>query len=145
MSDIGMAVGSVKSAIEIAKTLKDSADLFDKAEVKLQLAELIGSLADAKMQIAEIQESLIDSEQEKKELRKKLETKDNMIFEKSYYWKLIGEVKDGPFCQRCFDADEKLIRLQGGNNDVWRCAQCDKTFNGQNYVYKSRTTSFRRI
>ncbi len=145
MIDIGMAVGSVKSAIEIAKTLKDSTDLFDKAEVKLQLAELIGSLADAKMQIAEIQESLIASEQEKKELRIKLETKDNMTFEKAYYWKINGEVKDGPFCQKCFDADEKLIRLQGGNNDVWSCAQCSKTFHGPAYVYKSRTTSFRRI
>ncbi|UCN01522.1 hypothetical protein LCX93_06285 [Sulfurimonas sp. SWIR-19] len=144
MIDIGMAVGSVKSAIEIAKTLKDSADLFDKAEVKLQLAELIGSLADAKMQIAEIQESLINSEKEKKDLRKKIEIKDNMIYEKSYYWKMDGDKKDGPFCQRCFDSDEKLIRLQGGNNDVWACAQCNKTFRGPAYVYKSRTTNFRR-
>lgn len=145
MIDIGMAVGSVKSAIEIAKTLKDSTDLFDKAEVKLQLAELIGSLADAKMQIAEIQESLIDSEREKKELINKIETKDNMIYEKSYYWKMDGDKKDGPFCQRCFDSDEKLIRLQGGNNDVWNCEQCDKIFHGPAYVYKRRTTSFRSI
>ncbi|NOR58797.1 MAG: hypothetical protein GQ474_09775 [Sulfurimonas sp.] len=133
MIDIGMAVGSVKSAIEIAKTLKDSTDLFDKAEVKLQLAELIGSLADAKMQIAEIQESLIASEQEKKELINKIKVKSNMIYEKPYYWKLDGEEKDGPFCQRCFDADEKSIRLQGGNNDVWTCKQCDKTFRGSGY------------
>jgi len=42
MIDIAVAVGSVKSAIEIAKLLKDSAGSFDKAEVKLQLAELIG-------------------------------------------------------------------------------------------------------
>ena len=142
MIDIGMAVGSVKSAIEIAKTLKDSADLFDKAEVKLQLAELIGSLADAKMQIAEIQESLLDSEREKKELINKIKTKDNMIYEKSYYWKMNGDEKDGPFCQRCFDSDEKLIRLQGGNNDTWSCKQCDKTFHGPAYVYKPIRVNF---
>lgn len=145
MIDIGMAVGSVKSAIEIAKTLKDSAGLFDKAEVKLQLAELIGSLADAKMQIAEIQESLINSEKEKKDLRKKMETIDNMIYEKSYYWKMDGDKKDGPFCQRCFDSDEKLIRLQGGSNDVWTCAQCNKTFRGSAYTHQPRTIRFSKI
>jgi len=143
MIDLGIAIGSVKSALEIAKTLKDSTDLYDKAEVKLQLAELIGSLADAKIQIAEIQASLINSEQEKKELLKKIETKNNMLYEKPYYWKISGDEKDGPFCQRCFDSDEKLIRLQGGNNDVWTCKQCDKTFYGSAYVNKPIRTSFR--
>jgi len=65
MIDIAVAVGSVKSAIEIAKLLKDSAGSFDKAEVKLQLAELIGSLAEAKIQIAEIQEALLERDREK--------------------------------------------------------------------------------
>ena len=47
MFDVVTAVGSIKSAIDIAKVLKDGADTLDKAEVKLQLAELISSLADA--------------------------------------------------------------------------------------------------
>ena len=83
MIDIAVAVGSVKSAITIAKLLKDSADSFDKAEVKLQLAELIVSLADAKMQIAEIQEALIESDKDKKELVNKLNLKENLFYEKS--------------------------------------------------------------
>ncbi|MEA1917294.1 MAG: hypothetical protein U9N42_07165 [Campylobacterota bacterium] len=61
MFDAVTAIGGIKSAIDIAKVLKDGADTFDKAEVKLQLAELISSLADAKMQIAEVQELLIES------------------------------------------------------------------------------------
>ena len=145
MIDIGMAVGSVKSAIDIAKTLKDSAGLFDKAEVKLQLVELIGSLADAKMQIAEIQEALIDSEKEKKELIDKIKLRDNMVYEKPYYWKNNGDGQEGPFCQRCFDSDDKLIHLQGGNNDMWFCRQCDKTFYGSHYIRKTRTSIHRGI
>ena len=119
MIDIAVAVGSVKSAIEIAKLLKDSADSFDKAEVKLKLAELIGSLADAKMQIAEIQEALMDSDQEK----------ENLVYEKPYYWKKINEQdREGPFCQLCQDKDNKLIRLQELENNTWKCESCTRCY-----------------
>lgn len=129
MFDIAVAIGSVKSAIDIAKLLKDSTDSFDKAEIKLQLANLICSLADAKMQIADIQEALIQNDKEKKELLNKLNLKEDLIYEKAYYWKKLNEHdKDGPFCQRCFDSDEKLIRLQGGNTSRWNCKKCDKVY-----------------
>lgn len=134
MFDIAVAVGSVKSAIEIAKLLKDSADSFDKAEVKLQLAELIGSLADAKMQIAEIQEALIESDKEKKELIDKLNLKENLIYEKPYYFKKINEQeKDGPFCQLCYDKDSKLIRLQDWRDGQWHCQSCITSVYDDNY------------
>jgi len=133
MIDIAVAVGSVKSAIEIAKLLKDSADSFDKAEVKLQLAELIGSLADAKMQIAEIQEALIDSDREKKALLDKLNLKENLVYEKPYYWKKNGKDKEGPFCQLCYDKDSKLIRLQDWGNGEWECKSCKTHITDENY------------
>lgn len=134
MVDIAVAVGSVKSAIEIAKLLKNSADSFDKAEVKLQLADLIGSLADAKMLIAEIQESLLESEQEKKELLAKLDLKENLIYEKPYYWtKISAQEKEGPFCQLCYDKDKKLIRLQHWGTGEWICQACKTHFTDKNY------------
>ena len=125
MIDIAVAVSSVKSAIEIAKVLKDSSDSFDKAEFKLQLAELIGSLADAKMQIAEIQEALIESDKEKKELINELNLRENLIYEKPYYFKKLNEgEKDGPFCQLCYDKNSKLIRLQDWGDGQWVCQSC---------------------
>jgi len=138
MIDIGMAIGSVKSAIDIAKLLKDSADSLDKAEVKLQLAELIGSLADAKMQIAEIQEALIESDKEKKELENKLSQKENLFFDRPYYLIKQDDNNDGPFCQICYDKDNKLIRL---NNDPfisgqWDCPVCKQEFQDKNYDYE---------
>ena len=135
MIDIAVAVGSVKSAIEIAKILKDSADSFDKAEVKLQLAELIGSLADAKMQIAEIQEALLESDREKKELLDKLNLKENLVYEKPYYWKkTTEEEKEGPFCQLCYDKDQKLIRLQDWGNGEWNCQSCKTHVTDSSYT-----------
>lgn len=135
MIDIAVAVGSVKSAIEIAKLLKDSADSFDKAEVKLQLAELIGSLADAKMQIAEIQEALLESDREKKELLEKLNLKENLFYDKPYYWKKIsGQEKEGPYCQLCYDKEQKLIRLQDWGNGEWNCQSCKTHVTDSSYT-----------
>ena len=138
MIDIAVAVGSVKSAITIAKLLKNSADSFNKAEIKLQLAELINSLADAKMQIAEIQEALIESDKEKKELVSKLNLKENLIYEKPYYFKKIDEQeKDGPFCQLCYDKDSKLIRLQDLGEGQWNCQSCKIIVYDNNYKVDS--------
>lgn len=134
MLDVITAVGSIKSAIDIAKILKNGADTLDKAEVKLQLAELISSLADAKMQMAEIQELLIQSNIEKKELENKLNKKEKIIYKKPYYFKINEDnSQDGPYCQKCYDSNEKLIRLQGGSNDYWNCRECKSKYEGKDY------------
>jgi len=146
MFDVVTAVGSIKSAIDIAKLLKDGADTLDKAEVKLQLAELISSLADAKMQMAEVQELLLESNKEKKDLLDKLNQKAKVIYKKPSYFKINDDnSKDGPYCQNCYDANEKLIRLQGGNNDFWTCNQCKNKYKGPKYVQYSGRTSFQTI
>ena len=49
MTAITAVLGSIKTATEIAKYIKDSNVSFEKAETKLRLAELIGALADAKL------------------------------------------------------------------------------------------------
>ena len=138
MATISTAVSSVKTAIDIAKTLKDSDDLFKKAEVKLQLAELINSLADIKMQLAKVQEELIISDKEKNELREKLSLKENLIFERPYYIiKQNDDKNDGPFCQICYDNDNKLIRLHDCNiRGAWDCPVCHQNFHDKDYDFE---------
>ena len=46
-------VSSMKAAWEIAKAVKVSADAIDDAQIKLQVADLIGALADARISAAE--------------------------------------------------------------------------------------------
>ena len=135
MTTISTAVSSVKTAIDIAKTLKSSDDLFEKAEIKLQLAELISSLADAKMQIAEAREELIKIDKEKSELKEKLNLKENLIFERPYYIiKQSNDKIDGPFCQICYDNDNKFIRLHDSNiKGAWNCPVCKEDFYDKNY------------
>jgi hypothetical protein len=57
--DIGTitaALGSVKTAAELARLMKGSVVSLEKAEVKLQQAELLSALADARIQIADVQQ-----------------------------------------------------------------------------------------
>jgi hypothetical protein len=67
------------------------------------------------------------------EVRDKKENNEKLKWEKPFYWRIDDEKKDGPFCQKCYDSNKKLIRLQEGGNDVWRCFSCKSTFRGPRY------------
>jgi hypothetical protein len=131
---IAAVLTSIKSATDIAKLLKDTDLSLEKAEVKLKLADLIGTLADAKMEIAEVQDLLREKDSKIRELEEALTVKGKLDYEAPYYWLKDGDKKFGPFCQQCKDADGKLIRLQkrrvqGG----WECKTCGKHFDDKNY------------
>jgi len=133
LTTITAGLGSIKSAMDIAKALKDSDLSLEKAETKLQLAELVSTLADAKMQIADIQDLLLLKDQENRQLQEQLNLKATLQYEKPYYWKISDEHKDGPFCQKCYDVNDRLVRLQGGENDKWVCFECESIFYGKGY------------
>ncbi len=138
MPDIGTiaaALSSLKSATDIAKFISDSGVSLEKAEVKLKFAELVGALADAKIEIAEIQGLLIEKDEEIRALKAKVDLTGNLVFENRCYWKEEGEKRDGPFCQRCYDVESRLVRLQLGKrtreNGTFRwysCKACDKNY-----------------
>ena len=138
LASISLATSSVKSAIEIAKLIKDSSSSLEEAELKLKFADLIGTLADAKMQIAEIQDLLISSEEENKKLQRQLLLEKKMDYEAPYYWKNLDDgSKDGPYCQKCFDEHQKIIRLQDKKNGTWHCLSCSSTVKDNSYVKPS--------
>ena len=144
ITTIAGALGSIKTATEIAKLIKDSGTSLEQAEVKLQMAELISALADAKMEISDIQTELIARNNEITELKHKLETKESVIWEKPYYFIENSDERDGPFCQRCYDSEQNLIRLQGGKNGTWDCLKCGNRVYDKNHVAPSLARSAAR-
>ena len=131
---ITSALSSIKTAADIAKLIKDSGSSLEKAEIKLKIADLIGSLADAKMEIATIQTDLIEKDQEILELQNQLKLQKAVEWDKPYYWIVDGDTKDGPFCQQCYDKNKQLIRLQGGGKNYWYCQTCKSKVADKNYV-----------
>jgi len=141
IASIAAALGSIKAATDIARLIKDSGASLEQAETKLKIAELISSLADAKIEVATIQAELLDKQNKIEELHQRLEIKDKVVWEKPYYWVATGEGNDGPFCQNCYDTQKKLIRLQGGGSNFWRCHSCASNFADKNYVPPGRRRS----
>ena len=51
-----------------------------------------------------------------------------MIFKNNAYWKKSDG--DGPFCPKCFDDNEKMIRISIDQpNDLSKCPKCKNSFN----------------
>lgn len=134
IATIAAALGSLKTASDIAKLIKDSGASLEQAEVKLQIAELISALAEAKLEVAGVQSDLIEKDNIIAALNEKLALKQKVVWEKPYYWLMDGEKRDGPFCQRCYDVEQRLVRLQGGGKKSWGCRSCKNSFYEANYV-----------
>lgn len=133
MSTISSILSSIKIATEIAKLLKNSNVSFEKAEIKLKLADLVGALADAKLKIAEIQEALIEKDNKIKELQYVISCHSDMVWRDPVYYMQTEKGERGPFCPQCYDNRGKVIRLQTLERGCWRCETCNKTFISQDY------------
>ena len=67
----------------------------------------------------ELQSNALELKEENYKLRRRIDELehhinlvDDMSFDGKVYWRGEGEDRDGPFCQRCLDAEDRAIRLQ---------------------------------
>lgn len=127
-------LGSLKTATDIAKFIRESDLSLEKAEAKLKLAELVSAIADAKIEASEIQQALQERDEEIRSLKNELKVQANLQWEPPYYWLQEGESKDGPYCQHCYDTGRKLIRLYGGQSGYWECKACKSGYEDKTYT-----------
>jgi len=85
-----------------------------------------------------LSQELIEYQQENLSLKKKvieleetLNTKESLKFEDHVYWLIKDGKKDGPYCPKCWDANEKTIRLRVLNNGFRTCPNCQNGFDSQ--------------
>ena len=121
-------LGSIKTATDIAKLIKDSDLSLEKAETKLKLADLIGTLADAKLEVVGVQQTLAEAEARIRDLEDELKTRKLLRWKDPSYWLDADTGEDGPFCQKCYDTDKNLVRLQGNGEGWFECKACKSTY-----------------
>lgn len=65
---------------------------------------------------------------ENNSLKEKLRVKGSLKFEQNRYWIENSDgTKDGPFCSKCWDVDNKLVRLTFyGHSEYLECANCKR-------------------
>jgi hypothetical protein len=128
IASISAILSSIKAASDIAKLLKDADLSLEKAELRLKLADLVSALADARIEMASVQETLNVKDQQIRELQEASRIKSQLQYEQPYYWIIDGTACVGPYCQSCYDKEQKLIRLQGYDKGHWDCKVCGNSF-----------------
>lgn len=133
---IGSIFTSVKSAIDIAKIIKDSDVNLEKAEVKLQVAELISSLAEIKIELTQVQDLIAEKDARIAELEESLSIKEKVIKHRdAYYFVNENSVPEGdPCCLHCWETNRKIRSLSHVSRQETYCPAC-KTKYAANTTY----------
>lgn len=96
-----------------------------KKGATLELQERIMELREA---VLNVKEELLALRDENTELKRVAAEREQLIFDGAVYWLDDGEGgQEGPFCQKCHDADGKTVRLQKCQPDYsykWTCTVC---------------------
>lgn len=125
---ITAALNGLKTAIDIAKGFRDSDVTYEKAEVKLKLAEMMSALADAKMSIADTAEIIENKDKEIKSLREALDAKKGLIRKNELYYETdaSGNVTGDPYCGKCWEIDHEQVHvLMHHYRKHWTCPNCE--------------------
>lgn len=134
MTDLGaisQAFDALKHATEILKALRGAETLYEKAELKLKIAELAEAVATARLGLLEAQTEIQNLKDQisrgSAEIRAKVVTREGV------YFVVDGDRETGPFCPRCYEAEGRrmpLTRFSGPFAVIgtFNCPQCKATY-----------------
>jgi len=93
-----------------------------------------GRTENARLILKELQEKYIEACDENALLKTQVQEYEdvlylakNLEYDGYSYWLKTGAIKQGPFCQKCFDANGLLLRLHEGG-DHWKCLTCGEQY-----------------
>lgn len=132
ISTITAFLGSIKTATDIAKAIREAGVSLEKAEAKLKMADLMESLAEARIQAAEIQEVIQEKDKRIAELAKAFELKSKLIRYGDAYYDVdqSGNPIGDPYCSNCWEVNHKTVHVNYdvlGRNRL--CPACKTSYN----------------
>lgn len=135
MTAIAVVLGSLKTATEIAKFIRESDISIERAELKLKVADLVSALADLKMELVELQETFAAKEQRIQELEAAFQSKDPLERRYDAYYRTNpeGEPLGVPYCLRCWETDHKQRQLvhDAKESKTRICTSCGHRYEGR--------------
>ena len=134
LATIGAALSSLKTATEIVKFIRESDVNLEKAELKLKLADLLGSLADTKMELVEVQDALIEKDKKIADLEDAFQKKDSLVRQGDAYYVTDEDGKPTgiAYCLRCWENEHKTKQLVNSSKDrgMHICTSCGHPYSG---------------
>lgn len=132
MVDVPVVLQSIGAAIGIAKAVAEAKGEWNRADLRLQMAEVTNTLADAKIALTEAQTELYAKDQEIERLKAAFARKDETVeFQGKYFRKgADGKPRGRAFCPVCWDAGRPfLLDRDKGMRGNMTCARCKSDFN----------------
>ena len=135
LTALGVVLGSLKTATDIAKFIRESDVSIERAELKLKVADLIGALADVKLELVELQDAFAAKDQRIKELEEAFEAKESSVRKYDAYYNAgpDGAPIGSPCCLRCWESDHKRRMLVHDAKEyrIRLCTSCGHRYEGR--------------
>jgi len=129
IASISTLVSSLKTATDIAKLIRESDASLEKAETKLKLADLVSALADARLEAAEIQQLILERDETIRRLESAAQLKAQLLWRQPCYYLANRDGVEEPYCQTCYDSEERLARLHTDGAGHFQCRVCQQSYN----------------
>lgn len=113
----------------VLPSYKEIVDLLKKGAT-LEAQEKIMELREA---VVVLQDENIALKQKVAELEQKLQIRSALVWRPPLYWLQEEQGERGPFCQRCYDVNGRLVRLQNPERGFWRCLECKNNYFSDDY------------
>lgn len=133
--DITTAIGSVTAALGLMKELREIDAQFDKADLKLKIAELTGALADAKAGLVEVADQLRGKDAEIARLTEQLTFRNVKLIDRGqfrFFADADGNPKGLPICPVCEKRGDNLAltqdRSKGAGRITYYCPSCKANY-----------------
>jgi hypothetical protein len=111
MADIATTLTLLGNAVKVVRDLNQIDREYDKAELKLKIAELSGALANAQMTLSEAQQELNGKDAEIAKLRKVFEEKQTLVEYNGFHYRkrADGSPQGTPYCRRCLQEGKLFL------------------------------------
>ena len=97
-----------------------------------------GSQMEAQAQIQKLQEQYLglhaenlELKQELLELKSKYTQQKNMVFDEPFFYEVVGDNKEGPYCPKCWQKDERkcrVVKTPDSYHSAQKCQVCNELF-----------------
>ncbi len=122
-------VPSFEDIKKIAKVLQEAGKL-----------DLYEKLLELKERAMEMQEKIEKLAAENKKLKKNQSIEEKLELKDNHYWLKEGDGLDGPYCTKCWDKEQLLIRVPFYNDNEYQfeCPNCQTKIRNKGYVHQSQ-------
>lgn len=132
MIDFGALLTSTTAAIGIAKAVREAKGEYDQAELRLKMAELLGTMADVKLALGDARDELAAKDAEIERLKAAFQYKGETVLYRSWHFPKTpgGRAFGKPFCPKCIEEKGRFVltRADGSGYQEVFCPSCSTKY-----------------